>query len=98
MRKISEYQKAKKRIKDRERRQRKRDDARGEKETARLKAEKEETARLKAEKELQQIKSERRQQPEVMWTRLIEESGQEFEDYVSKPAKNYNFKPIEKSF
>lgn len=58
----------------------------------------EETARLKAKKELQQIKNERRQQPSVMWARLIEESGQEFEDYVSKPAKNYNFKPIEKSF
>ena len=85
---ISEYQKEKKRRKDRETLQRKRDAARGP----------EETARLKAEKELQQIKSEKRQQPSVMWARLIEESGKEFEDYVSKPAKNYNFKPIEKSF
>ena len=88
MRKISEYQKEKKKRRDKERLQKKRDAARGP----------EETARLKAEKELQQIKSERRQRPEVMWARLIEESGKEFEDYVSKPAKNYNFKPIEKSF
>ena len=85
---ISEYQKEKKRRRDKERLQKKRDAARGP----------EETARLKAEKELQQIKSEKRQQPSVMWARLIEESGKEFEDYVSKPAKNYNFKPIEKSF
>tara|TARA_R110000751_G_scaffold85455_2_gene170585 strand:+ start:577 stop:774 length:198 start_codon:yes stop_codon:yes gene_type:complete len=54
-------------------------------------------AEKKAEKELQQIKSERRQQPSVMWARLIG-SEQEFEDYVPKPAKNYNFKPIKKSF
>ena len=85
---ISEYQKEKKRKKDRETLQRKRDAARGP----------EETAKLKAEKELQQMKSERRQRPEVMWARLIEESGKEFENYVSKPAKNYNFKPIGKSF
>tara|TARA_R110002074_G_scaffold377723_1_gene555297 strand:+ start:283 stop:543 length:261 start_codon:yes stop_codon:yes gene_type:complete len=85
---ISEYQKEKKRRKDRETLQRKRDAARGP----------EETARLKAEKELQQIKSEKRQQPSVMWARLIEESGREFENYVPKPAKKYNFKPIEKSF
>tara|TARA_R110000744_G_scaffold374805_1_gene487831 strand:+ start:644 stop:895 length:252 start_codon:yes stop_codon:yes gene_type:complete len=58
----------------------------------------EETARLKAEEELQQIKSERRQRPEVMWARLIEESGQEFKDYVPKPAKKYNFSKVEKSF
>lgn len=85
---ISEYQKEKKKRRDKERLQKKRDAARGP----------EETARLKAGKELQQIKSEKRQQPSVMWARLIEESGKEFEDYVSKPAKNYNFKPIEKSF
>ena len=95
---ISEYQKEKKKRRDKDRLQKKRDAARGPEETARLKAEKEERAKMKAEKELQQIKSERRQRPEVMWARLIEESGKEFEDYVSKPAKNYNFKPIEKSF
>ena len=88
MKKISEYQKEKKKRRDKERLQKKRDAARGP----------EETARLKAEKELQQIKSEKRQQPSVMWARLIEESGREFENYVPKPAKKYNFKPIEKSF
>ena len=38
----------------------------------------EEALTIKAEKELQQIKSERRQRPEVMWERLLD--GQLFED------------------
>ena len=38
----------------------------------------EEASTIKAEKELQQIKSERRQRPEVMWERLLD--GQLFED------------------
>ena len=59
--------------------------------TARLKAEKEERAKMKAEKELQQMKSERRQQPEIMWKRLIEESGKEFEDVIFKKPVEYNF-------
>jgi len=79
---ISEYQKEKKRRKDRETLQRKRDAINGPIKTARLKAEKEERAEMKAEKELQQIKSERRQQPSVMWERLLD--GQLFENYIMK--------------
>ena len=81
---ISEYQKEKKRRKDRETLQRKRDAINGPIKTARLKAEKEERAKMKAEKELQQMKSERRQQPSVMWERLLE--GQFFEDFKLKPT------------
>tara|TARA_R110001606_G_scaffold137445_1_gene275431 strand:+ start:514 stop:783 length:270 start_codon:yes stop_codon:yes gene_type:complete len=88
---ISEYQKEKKRKKDRETLQRKRDAINGPIKTARLKAEKEERAKMKAEKELQQMKSERRQQPEIMWKRLIEESGKEFEDVIFKKTVEYNF-------
>ena len=84
MRKISEYQKEKKKRRDKDRLQKKRDAARGPEETARLKAEKEERAKMKAEKELQQIKSERRQQPSVMWERLLD--GQRFEDVKLKPT------------
>tara|TARA_R110000737_G_scaffold2304_1_gene6482 strand:+ start:33 stop:308 length:276 start_codon:yes stop_codon:yes gene_type:complete len=91
MRKISEYQKEKKRKKDRETLQRKRDAINGPTKTARLKAEKEERAKMKAEKELQQMKSERRQQPEIMWKRLIEESGKDFEDVIFKKTVEYNF-------
>ena len=91
MRKISEYQKEKKRKKDRETLQRKRDAINGPTKTARLKAEKEERAEMKAEKELQQMKSERRQQPEIMWKRLIEESGKDFEDVIFKKPVEYNF-------
>ena len=69
---ISEYQKEKKRKKDRETLQRKRDAINGPTKTAQLKAEKEERAKMKSEKELQQMKSERRQQPSVMWERLLE--------------------------
>ena len=71
---ISEYQKEKKKRRDKERLQKKRDAARGP----------EETARLKAEKELQQIKSEKRQHPSVMWERLLD--GQRFEDVKLKPT------------
>ena len=81
---ISEYQKEKKRRKDRETLQRKRDAINGPIKTARLKAEKEERAKMKSEKELQQMKSERRQQPSVMWERLLE--GQFFEDFKLKPT------------
>ena len=88
---ISEYQKEKKRRKDRETLQRKRDAINGPTKTARLKAEKEERAKMKAEKELQQMKSERRQQPEIMWKRLIEESGKDFEDVIFKKTVEYNF-------
>jgi|TARA_R110000765_G_scaffold192032_1_gene297471 hypothetical protein len=91
MRIISAKQREKKRIKDKERWQKKKDAAQGPTETARLKAEKEEKAIIKAKKELQQIKSERRQQPEIMWSRLIEESGKEFEDVVFKKPLEYNF-------
>ena len=79
---ISEYQKEKKRRKDRETLQRKRDAINGPTKTARLKAEKEERAKMKSEKELQQMKSERRQQPSVMWERLLD--GQLFENYIMK--------------
>ena len=81
---ISEYQKEKKRIKDKERLQKKRDAINGPTVTARLKAEKEERAKMKAEKELQQMKSERRQQPSVMWERLLD--GQFFKDVKLKPT------------
>jgi hypothetical protein len=86
MRKISEYQKEKKRKKDRETLQRKRDAINGPTKTARLKAEKEERAEMKAEKELQQMKSERRQQPSVMWERLLD--GEMFEDVKLKPTNS----------
>ena len=73
---ISEYQKEKKKRRDKERLQKKRDAARSP----------EETARLKAEKELQQIKSEKRQQPSVMWERLLD--GEVFEDVKLKPTNS----------
>jgi regulator of protease activity HflC (stomatin/prohibitin superfamily) len=88
---MNEAQKEKKRKYDREAFQKKRDKLRGPTETARIKAEKEKKTIIKAEKELQQIKSERRQQPEIMWKRLIEESGKEFEDVVFKKPLEYNF-------
>ena len=46
----------------------------------------EEALTIKAEKELQQIKSERRQRPEVMWERLLD--GQLFEDVKLKPTNS----------
>ena len=41
-------------------------------------------AEKKAEKELQQIKSERKQQPSVMWERLLD--GQFFKDVKLNPT------------
>tara|TARA_R110002124_G_scaffold169308_1_gene336904 strand:+ start:282 stop:515 length:234 start_codon:yes stop_codon:yes gene_type:complete len=74
MKKISEYQKEKKKRRDRETLQKKRDAAKS----------LEETARLKAEKELQKIKSEKKRSPEVMWDQLLFNSGGQFEDVKFK--------------
>lgn len=81
---MNEAQKEKKRKHDREAFQKKQDKLRGPTETARIKADKEKKAIIKAEKELQQIKSERRQQPSVMWERLLD--GEMFEDVKLKPT------------
>ena len=62
------------------------------------KAEKIASANKKAKKYLQQINSERKQQPEIMWERLIEESGKEFEDVEFKKPIDYNFNVVEKTF
>ena len=51
----------------------------------------EEVADVKAKKELQQIKSERRLQPNVMWERLITATGREFENVIFKKPIDYNF-------
>jgi|TARA_R110000744_G_C19063772_1_gene529306 hypothetical protein len=48
------------------------------------KAEKIASANKKAKKYLQQINSERKQQPGIMWERLLE--GQLFEDVKLKPT------------
>ena len=50
----------------------------------------------KAEKELQQIKSERRLQPNVMWEKLITATGKEFENVVFKKPIDYKFDVVEK--
>lgn len=46
----------------------------------------EEALTIKTEKELQQIKSERRQRPEVMWEQLLD--GEVFEDVRLKPTNS----------
>tara|TARA_R110000796_G_C14229554_1_gene395770 strand:- start:114 stop:347 length:234 start_codon:yes stop_codon:yes gene_type:complete len=51
----------------------------------------EEVADVKAKRELQQIKSERRLQPNVMWERLITATGREFENVIFKKPIDYNF-------
>ena len=81
---MNEAQKRHKRKHDREAFQKKQDKLRGPTETARLKAEKEKRVIIKAEKELSQINSERKQQPGIMWERLLE--GQFFEDVKLKPT------------
>ena len=50
------------------------------------KAQKIESAEKKARKELQQIKTERRQQPAVMWERLLD--GEVFENVKLKPTNS----------
>tara|TARA_R110000803_G_scaffold46891_6_gene98275 strand:+ start:7809 stop:8060 length:252 start_codon:yes stop_codon:yes gene_type:complete len=50
----------------------------------------------KAVEELQQITSEKRQHPDVMWARLIEESGKEFENAIFKKYMDYKFDVVEK--
>ena len=47
-------------------------------------------------KERQEAQNIRRRDPNVLWDNLL--TGEVFEDVEIKPAKDYGFEPVEKTF